>query len=108
MAPGWVLKHGEVCEIVTTLRGKVDTINIELRNVVENGEWVSAIVIATATEKNHGRPVEIFGHITARVANNRFSECFNQMDFLSFFEQIGQLPPNSLEVLLVGQHMKLA
>ncbi|MCV6586479.1 MAG: ester cyclase [Marinibacterium sp.] len=108
IVPGLQLGPGDFRDLVETVRSKIDHLQIDLRGIVEQGDWISAVLLIRARERHSGRPLSGVGQMVARIENGRFAECFNQFDFLTFFEQIGQLPPNTLETLLVGQTLEVA
>ena len=63
---------------------------------------VSAIILMDGQRTDTGAPVQMRWITYVRVADGRIVESYPSVNFLSFFEQLGQLPENTFELLLGG------
>lgn len=87
-------------EFAQTLRGAVPDIHVEALRYVTQGPFCAAYCRVTGTHRGDtlgvsatGRAIEFQGMTMVRVENGRIMEAWNFFDFLSFYQQIGALPP---------------
>ncbi|MCA0926940.1 ester cyclase [Ruegeria profundi] len=95
-------------DLVTAFRHVLGDIKVELPKILEDGDWVSAIVHLKTTRADNGAPLQATGSVIARVRDNRVVEVYNQFDFISLFEQLGQFPKDTLPVCMTGQRLDWA
>ncbi|KIC21249.1 ester cyclase [Leisingera sp. ANG-Vp] len=101
--PSLQLSRSDFEAFVTALRSRLERIRIEITQVVEQGDWLAArtrfqsICIAT------GKPVVTTGHVMIRFEDGKMAETFSQFDYVSLFEQLDQLPPDTVAACLTGQ-----
>ncbi len=95
----------EFRELVWAVRNLLGDIEVELPVVLENDEWVAAIVKARATRADNGAPIDVTGQTIARFEGDKLVESYNQFDYISLFEQLDQLPPDTLPICMTGQKM---
>lgn len=92
-------------ELVTVLREHIGDIKVTLVKTIENGDWLAALLQARMNRTDNGAPVEVTGQVIVRFDGDKMTEAYNQFDMISWFEQLGQMPPNTLPVCLTGQMM---
>ena len=95
----------EFRDLVTVIREMVDRIEITVIHAVEQGNWLSALVQFRAHRKSSDVLVHGFSQVMVRFDGDKMVETYNSFDFLTFFEQLGQMPPDSLPLLLTGTHL---
>lgn len=95
-------------ELVMAFRHHVGDIKVELPKTIEDEEWVSAILHVHTSRADNGAPIEVTGQVMARFAEGKLVEAYNQFDFISLFEQLGQLPEDSLPICMTGQKLEWA
>lgn len=92
-------------DLVTAFRHVLGEITVELPKIIENGNWVSAILNVKTFRADNGAPLEVTGQVMARFKDNRMVEAYNHFDFISFFEELGQFPSDTLPVCMTGQRL---
>ncbi|MEM9552483.1 MAG: ester cyclase [Pseudomonadota bacterium] len=95
-------------DLVFAMRNMVDSLTVKVAKAVENGDWLAGLIQVNATVKDTGAPVEVFGQVMARVEGDKFVETYNQFDFIGFFEQTGQMPPDTLPICMTGHRLDMA
>jgi ABC-type enterochelin transport system ATPase subunit len=88
--------------LVTMMRGAANNIVFDVPIIVVQDEWLAAVVTVECFALSNGNLVKASGHVMARFEGDKMVEVYNSFDFLSFFEQTGQLPDSSLALLLSG------
>ncbi len=106
--PALGISRREFSDLVEAIRGLLGPIKVELAQTVEQGDWLAARTSIDTEVPETGRPIHVSGHVMARFENGQIVESFYQFDFFSFFEQLGQLPPDSLPICLTGQKLDWA
>ncbi len=81
----------------------VDSVSVSVDKVIEDGEWVAALTSMRAVNPKTGQAMAAHGQLFCRFRDDKIVEAYNAFDFMSFFEQLGALPPHSLELGLAGQ-----
>ena len=89
-------------DLVYMMRSALGEMWFEFPMLMEKDDWLAAMVDVNSYCAKTGDPVNAVAHIMVRYENNQMVEMYNSFDFLSFFEQLGQLPPNSLALMLSG------
>ncbi|WP_170358360.1 ester cyclase [Ruegeria arenilitoris] len=92
-------------DLVMAFRHVLGDIKVEIPKIVEDGDWVSAILHVSTTRADNGAPLMATGSVFARVKDGRMVEAYNQFDFISLFEQLGQFPQDTLPVCMTGQRL---
>ncbi len=82
---------------------QVEINEVRFDREVELGDWVWATFTVLAVTLADQKPVQTTGQIMARMSDGKIVEAYNQIDFLTFFEQLGYLPPDSLALCLSGE-----
>ena len=95
-------------DLVTAFRYHVGDIDVKLPKTVENGDWVAAMLHVHTSRADNGAPIEVTGQVMARFKNDKVVEAYNQFDFISLFEQLGQLPEDTLPICMTGQQLAWA
>lgn len=95
-------------DFVMAFQQLVGDMKVDLPLVIEHGDWVSAVVRIHTSRADNGAPVEVTGQVMARVAGGKMTEAYNQVDFISLFEQLGQFPADTLPISMTGQRLDFA
>ncbi|TMV08773.1 ester cyclase [Ruegeria sediminis] len=95
-------------DLVTAFRHILGDIRVDLPKIIEDGNWLSAILHVHTTRADTGAPIEVTGQVMARFRDGKVVEAYNQFDFISFFEQLGQFPQDTLPVCMTGQRLDWA
>ncbi|AVW90921.1 nuclear transport factor 2 family protein [Celeribacter baekdonensis] len=51
------------------------------------------------------KPVSISGQVMIRTKDGKICEAYNNFDFVSYFEQMGNLPPDTVALCLAGESL---
>ena len=95
-------------DLVMAFRHILGEIHVDLPKIIENGDWVSAIIHLRTTRADNGAPLQATGSVVGRIKDGRMVEAYNQFDFISLFEQLGQFPQDTLPVCMTGQRLDWA
>lgn len=102
LIPGATADRTEARETVMALTSLVTDQKLRILHIVEDGDWVSAMVELTGRKAGTEIPVQLQWITLSRVCDGRIVESYPQVNLLAFFEQLGQLPPHSFELMLAG------
>ncbi|WP_299660152.1 ester cyclase [uncultured Ruegeria sp.] len=95
-------------DLVTAFRHILGEITVEMPKIMESGDWVSAFIHLKTFRADNGAPVTATGQVMARFKGEQMVEAYNQFDFVSLFEQLGQFPQDTLPVCMTGQRLDWA
>ncbi|WP_170330023.1 ester cyclase [Ruegeria arenilitoris] len=95
-------------DLVMAFRHVLGDIKVDLPKIIEDGDWVSGILNVSTTRADNGAPLQATGSVIARIKDGRMVEAYNQFDFISLFEQLGQFPQDTLPVCMTGQRLDWA
>ncbi len=96
----------ELRELVTMVRELLGPIEITFPVMVEQNDWLSALVEIKSHAAHNGDPVHIFSQTIARFDGGRMIEIYSGVDSLALFEQLGLLPENAMAVMLGGTALR--
>lgn len=102
LIPGATADPEEAREIVNALNNLMSDHKLRILNVIEEGDWVSALVEMNGVKAGTEIPIQARWLTMSRIANGCIVESYPQVNLIPFFEQLGQLPPHSFELLLGG------
>lgn len=113
--------HAAFCRLV-------DDIQVDIERSVESPKWVAALCTLRGRARATGEPIEMSGNIWARIETPEIkkrkkkkgkkkkkksekkrpprpviTEAYNHWDFITLFEQLGLLPPETMTRGLSGQ-----
>ncbi len=102
LIPGATISVEETREMIVVLANLITDIRVRIIHTVEKGEWVSALVEIYGFKLGTETPVYMRWLTMVRIDGDRIVESYPSVNFLSFFEQLGQLPDDAFELLLSG------
>ena len=102
LVPGMSMGPEDFRDLVTVVRRLVGPIRVSVVHTVEQGDWLSALIEVITRAADSHAPVHVHGQVMVRFNGDKMVETYNAFDFLTFFEQLRQLPPNSMPLLLGG------
>ena len=102
LIPGGLIDTLEAREMVTVFNNLITDQKIRITHCIEEGDWVSALVEMYGRKAGTDKPVTMRWLTMVRLEGEVIVESYPAVDFLSLFEQLGQLPPDSFELLLSG------
>ena len=92
----------ETRELIVVLANLVTDLRVRVIHSVENGEWVSAMVEIHGFKIGTESPVYLRWMTMMRIEGDYIVETYPSVNYLNFFEQLGQLPEDTFELLLGG------
>ncbi|TDE35068.1 ester cyclase [Antarcticimicrobium sediminis] len=92
-------------ELVTVVRFHVGPIEPTIQHCVEQGDWLAVMMQFDSTRADNGAPIQVPGQVFLRFEGDKMVEAYNLLDFMSFFEQLGLLPPDALTICLTGHKL---
>jgi predicted ester cyclase len=72
-------------------REQFHDIEIDIEDIVSQGEMESARTTVKAVDAASGKKVQFTGICMARVEDGKIAEAWNNYDFLSMYQQLGQV-----------------
>ena len=106
--PALGVTRDDFSNLVIAIRNLLGPIKVELKQTVEQGDWLAARYVVDTVSDDGGKTVHVSGQVMARFSQGQIVDSFYQFDFFSLFQQLGQLPPDSLPVCLTGQRLDWA
>lgn len=104
--PGMNLAAQDLADLIDVVHTRFSPPKISIIQSIEEGDWIAALV-QLYHQPDVNQPVQrLTGHVMARCDGSRFTEMYSGFDNISFFEQVGLLPDNSLAVLLAGNKLQ--
>ena len=78
-------------------------VTITVDKSMEKGNWIFALCTMKARKKGTKEKITMHGSCYAQIKNGRINVAYNNWDFISLFEQLGLLPPDTFATCLSGQ-----
>lgn len=103
--PGFHVGPDDFREVVSMFLALVEDVQVKVEKVMEDGDWAAGLFSMKVLNPMNGEPVMCSGQLFVRFEGEKMVEVYNSFDFMSFFEQMGLLPPHSLELCLTGQRI---
>lgn len=103
VVPSLPLALNDFESFVTALRSQVDQISISITQSVEQDDWLAARIAFSGSCAATARPVHTTGQVMIRFKDGKMAESHGQFDYITLFEQLGQLPQDTVAACLAGQ-----
>lgn len=85
-----------ILTLVTDLRG-------DFLVMLDDGEWVSALLQVTATATQSGQEFTFASSLFAKIIDGKITEVYSQFDQFHVFEALGALPEDTMSMCLMGE-----
>lgn len=105
LIPGMRVGPDDFRHLVTAFRMHVGEIDLDIVNAVESHDWLAALLHVRTSRADNGKPIEVTGQVMVRFSGNRIVEAYNQFDFVALFEQLGQMPEDTLPICMTGHKL---
>lgn len=96
---------GEVLELTQVLRTLVVNKTVRIVKAIEDGPWIALSLEMEGADSASGKPIKMRWQTFMRIENGKIIENHPSVNFINLFEQLGQLPPNSFELMLAGTEL---
>ncbi len=91
--------------LVEVLRRLIGPMKTEILVYLEDGEWVSVYYRTNGTGEEGHKPVQVENLLMFRFDQGLIVDLISRIDSLALFEQLGQLPPDTLMGCFSGQSL---
>ncbi len=98
----------ELRDLVVAFRHLLGEIKVNLTKTVEENDWVSDVYEVHTSRADNKEPIYVTGHVMSRIRDGKIVETYNQFNFISLFEQLGQFPQDTLPIGMTGQRLDWA
>jgi len=106
--PAFGLSTVDYHDLALAIRNLVNDIKISFSHTMDQGEWLAVRTVIDAKRADNDGPIHLTGQIFVRFDGTQMVEIYSHFNFLSFFEQLGQIPPDALPICLTGQRLQWA
>lgn len=93
--------------MIPALRALTRDARFRVLRHIECGDWLWVLVGITARSAATLEPMEFSGQLAIRFEGDKFAEAYNHFDFVSFAEQIGAMPPDTVLLCMSGERLTL-
>ena len=102
---GLDLRPEDFEELIPALMRMMSAPTVTILRHLETEDWLWALLVVRAKTADTLSPIEFTAQVAMRFDNGRIAEAFNHFDLLSFFEQLGVLPPEAMALFLSGESL---
>lgn len=96
----------EIAELVHMLRDLAHDIDIKIERALDDDPWLSALICLRGQTTLTAEPLCVQGQVMLRFEKGLIAEVYNSMDNITLYEQLGQLPKNSVALLMGGARLQ--
>lgn len=89
--------------LVPAVLQAVREVSVSIEDSMEQDDRVWARVTLHAKKAEDMTPIHIPGQVMIRQKDGKITEAYNNFDFISYFEQMGSLPQDSIALMLAGE-----
>ena len=93
----------EVKQFAKALFGLIENLTTKFHRFINQDDWIAFHFTIEATSCHTGKPVSLDCQTMARIVDGKIQTGINHADWISFFEQLGQLPPKVLSDCMAGR-----
>lgn len=102
---GLDLRPEDFEELIPALMRMLSAPTVTILRHMETDDWFWALLIVHAKTADTLSPIEFTAQVAMRFENDRIAEAYNHFDLISFFEQLGVLPPEAMALFLSGESL---
>jgi hypothetical protein len=103
---GLDLRPEDFRELVPAMRALFDAPKITVLRAVETDDWLWILLQVDGVGVPTGEALSFTGQVALRFEGEKIAEAYNHFDFISFFEQLGALPPETIALCLSGETLQ--
>lgn len=102
LLPGFSLRAEDFKTLVEATLAMIAVERVDMLKTVSAGDWLSAMTVMRCVAHETGQKVDLHGQVMLRFDDGRIAEAYNHYDMIGFFQQMGVLPPDTMEHMLSG------
>mgnify|MGYP001040112928 CR=1 FL=1 len=87
------------------MKALLPEVKVTVTHCIEDGDLAMARVKVTARDRSLSPESGLAVNLLVRVHNGRFVEFYSNFDYLQMFEQLGQIPEDTLPICLTGERL---
>lgn len=103
--PGLQMGPEDFAALIPAMRARVYDFSVEVIHAIEKDDWLWTLQVIRGRTRTNEKPVEFTGQLAIRFEGDRMAEAFNHYDLISLFEQLGQMPQDTLGLCLMGESL---
>lgn len=100
--PKRAIGPAEFAHIHRAMLSAFTDVRLEIEHAIETGEWLALYGEIRVTVRSSGQAAVLPAQIMAKFVDGRLAIGRNALDFMTLFEEMGALPPETLGHLLSG------
>ena len=78
---------------------------VTIEHFMESGDWAQALATFHTVARSDGTPAPFTAQILVKIENDKITDAYNHVDFISLYQQLGLLPADMMERCLRGQRL---
>ncbi len=102
MAHAHAINPDEIVAFAQMMFGHIGNLKTTFHQFVDQGEWCAFHFTINATHLETGNPVSLDAQTMTHIVDGRIKTGINHVDYISFFQQIGLMPEQTLENCFAG------
>ena len=102
LVPGMAIGVEEFQFLVATIQELIEPPRITVEKTIEQGDWLAGFATMRTRSIDRRHDLHVGGMVMVRIEDDLIVEAYNSFDFVTFFEQLGLLPENTIAVCLSG------
>ncbi|MDF2143126.1 nuclear transport factor 2 family protein [Paenirhodobacter sp. CAU 1674] len=95
----------EFAELIPALLSLIEDPSATVLRHIENRDWLWALLLVRAKSAETLEPIEFTAQVAMRYEGERIAEAYNHFDMISFFEQLGAFPPETMALCMSGERL---
>ncbi|MDD8023756.1 MAG: nuclear transport factor 2 family protein [Paracoccaceae bacterium] len=95
----------EFTELIPALLNLIEAPTATILRHIETDDWLWALLVVHAKSAATLEPMEFTAQVSMRYEGDRIAEAYNHFDMISFFEQLGAFPPETMALCLSGERL---
>lgn len=104
--PGLEMGPEDFAELIPAMHRRVADFSVEVVHFIEQGDWLWTLQIIRGRAQDSDRMLEFTGQLAIRFEGEKMAEAFNHYDLIAAFEQLGQMPQDTLGLCLMGETLR--
>lgn len=103
MMSGFEVGAEDMKAMVPAILAMIRNPTVSMEKTVETGECLWALLNINAQCAETLKPVSVNGQVMMRMGpDGKIVEAYNHFDFISFFEQVGKMPQDTMALCMGG------
>ncbi|MEK0163324.1 nuclear transport factor 2 family protein [Phaeobacter sp. JH20_02] len=92
-------------EIVGTLHNLMEDLDLTLTHALDDGDYCAIRVHVRCYGRSSDDKLDYYGQLIVRMQDGQIREFLSNFDYMTMFEQLGQLPQDCLPICMTGERL---